>query len=239
LFVKIGEVKPGSKAIKSSCVLPGTKLREQEPTAQALQRVLTGDLAALAPELRVSSGRSQVQEVEMKQSSTYGIRTRYLRTTVTAWLSEFAKLKKIALPVGFDEFMNHYEAADDRFCATKLLNKLYLTAAARATGIARVRATQILTDVPDVVILAPEDEDESLTLYLWLRPHDFEVLASEAAAPILKLWAQQIHVSEQAWRELSSAVSVDERVTKDAQSTQASWPPNADWQGMEVIHCGI
>merc|ERR1712060_40740 len=67
-LVKIGDVEKanGGVAVKPSCVLPGTKRKEQEPANQALQRVLDGDLAEIASLLRVSARASQQQDVEMK-----------------------------------------------------------------------------------------------------------------------------------------------------------------------------
>merc|ERR1711874_759360 len=46
-LVEVAKLERGVNAIKTSCVLPGTKRREQEPAKEAVQRVLDGDLAEL------------------------------------------------------------------------------------------------------------------------------------------------------------------------------------------------
>merc|ERR1712083_879742 len=78
----------GTSYVKASCVLPGTKRREQEPVAKAVHRVLDEDLQEIVSILHVASGKSQEQTVELKYSATHGIRTRYLRTIISCWLSE-------------------------------------------------------------------------------------------------------------------------------------------------------
>jgi len=229
VLVKVGEVKAGTNTIKASCVLPGTKLREQEPTTEALQRLLSKDLFALSSLLRVSSGRSQVQEVEMKTSSTYGIRSRYLRTTVTTWLFESGKVKTILAPLGFSEFMKDYKPETNQGCARSLLAKMYVTSGARAAAAARAEAVQVLADVKHIVVLPPSTEDESICLYLWLRARELNLLAGEQGTAILKLWAKQVVVSEESWRDLpvhkeESEASLEERLSQ--QSVRNGQPPN-------------
>jgi len=84
LLVEVGKVKPGCAA-KPFGKLPGTKRSRGELPHQALERILEGVLQPYAG--AICNLRSEVS-AEVSDSPSFGMRTRYLKTTFVANLHE-------------------------------------------------------------------------------------------------------------------------------------------------------
>ena len=72
-LVMVGEVMRGTRQAKASCHLPGTKRRDQETSAAAVQRLVDTDFECIADLIEMSGDKTE--DIDIKQSPTYGIRS--------------------------------------------------------------------------------------------------------------------------------------------------------------------
>mmetsp|Transcript_59566 Transcript_59566/g.133916 ORF Transcript_59566/g.133916 Transcript_59566/m.133916 type:complete len:1046 (+) Transcript_59566:83-3220(+) len=79
-LAKLGEVSDDGSIRKAACELPGTKLKEQEVAIAAAQRFFENALPELAGVLSIQVDSPEHSAIT-QQSDTYGIRSRYLKTT--------------------------------------------------------------------------------------------------------------------------------------------------------------
>mmetsp|Transcript_66414 Transcript_66414/g.158926 ORF Transcript_66414/g.158926 Transcript_66414/m.158926 type:complete len:995 (-) Transcript_66414:133-3117(-) len=77
-LVKLGEINPGSEKAKVSCMLPGTKRKEEEPAVTAIKRLLE-DMKPLTDAAKINFERAEVHESK-EFSGRFGVHTRYVKT---------------------------------------------------------------------------------------------------------------------------------------------------------------
>uniref|UniRef100_A0A7S2PCK3 Ion transport domain-containing protein n=1 Tax=Zooxanthella nutricula TaxID=1333877 RepID=A0A7S2PCK3_9DINO len=83
LFAKIGRI--GDAGCEPSCQLPGAKQDEGETVDETLQRLLASRMSELlADKFELGEGRQACTEVAENESKTLGLRTRYVRTVISA-----------------------------------------------------------------------------------------------------------------------------------------------------------
>jgi len=175
-LVRMGEVDRKSGQIITSCVLPGTKRREQETSAQAVERCVQTDLEHIAADLVVNLRNKQCA-VELTKSPSYGIRTRYLRTTYDAYITKpIEMLEVLRAPTSFVD-------SDARW-------NLFWPQSVKE---GRRLAAEVLAKVGSVFLMA-STKNETRQLYTWLTQEECQILSTEHAAPVLKQWTQQIKV---------------------------------------------
>merc|ERR1712190_231670 len=125
---------------------------------------------------------------EMRPSPSYGVRTRYLRTTVTAWMESGVVLDAVSGPGVPDLADIAHQEEGNRFGAKLGSCRSRLKAPSNA-GLARSRAIDILTQTKSLMVFAtPTDPDIDKKVYVWLRRSQFELLSGEHMKRILQIW---------------------------------------------------
>jgi len=159
MLVKMGSCRGG--ITKPDCVLPGTKLNDEESAAAAAERVFSQDLPPLQGTLKFSTS---VNEETIKRSSLFGIRTRYLKTS----------------------FGYTLETEDDRAAPDEemLSFDASMSVAPRAALMRIGTRQQFPTFEPVKVNLS----DGDYTVYAWLSPAEFAAASSPALSEELRAW---------------------------------------------------
>lgn len=185
---------------KVGASLPGSKRREKESNQDALDRMVREDLGALAPLLAWHENFRKEVETFFRASPTYGIRTRYCRTTSMCMVDH--SLEHITEPV---PAMDLQEPTDERswFCAGRRRRTVEdheepavgFCAGRRQRGAevreAQAKALEILGGLKEVVVLPTAAR--GFDVYAWLLPEELAALADETALPMLQRWAAELH----------------------------------------------
>merc|ERR1719410_607344 len=96
MLVKVAE-RMQTGTMKVNVQLPGTKRRMNESCEDAMDRSISSDLEALIPFFTWNQTEDKDVDVFLKESPTYGIPTRYSRTTFSGSLSQ--SLDHMTVPV--------------------------------------------------------------------------------------------------------------------------------------------
>merc|ERR1712176_577384 len=78
-LIKIAKIDEDTGVARVSCELPGTKRCDQESSNAARRRLIEDDFAAIADLLQIKE--EKYEDIDIRQSPTYGIRSRYMRTS--------------------------------------------------------------------------------------------------------------------------------------------------------------
>jgi len=183
-MVKVGEMSHSSGTISVSCVLPGSKRREQETASAAMQRVVdedleaTGTVIAWTPKVGKSRARS------FKDSPTYGIKTMYSRTLYTGIVREHVWP---TTPAPCEAFAPKFSKGPGRVqcqCPRRSRNT--------PVQVVQREAARILKGIPDVAVCAKEDRR---IFYAWLLDDEFAALERPDAKPMIFQWLEQIDLT--------------------------------------------
>jgi len=185
-LVKVGEeLRDGGKVV-SSCLLPGVKRKWREAYMSAVERLLEQDLVEIAGQVETHFEEGFEQTVVMNPSPTYGIRTRYLRTTFQAVLGPGAKLSTVPAPKTMQQ-----PAQPSSFV------RLFRPDVARASEVEQQTAAVLAAHTSAVVLRCNENNRASRKLYLWLNRQEFEALSHAMAKPIIQQWVASLLESKQ------------------------------------------
>jgi len=217
-LVKVADVK-GGRLVQSSCVLPGTKRREQESSAKALERFMGTDFNQVAEVLRENLAPRPDTNVSIKDSANFGVRTRYLRTTYATHLPENINLEERLVP-NFQQdaridgnrntpplsmHANMSSTFTDRDKTTALrpsLKEWWGRAKYRAA--VEQRASDVLQNFDRVYTLPdklPENDEPTGNycqetsdekFYLWMTDEEFKILADPLADHVMQNWLSHI-----------------------------------------------
>jgi len=184
-LVQLGELRREGNAIKHSCVLPATKRAGREGTEGAVQRVLDTDFDQIKQHIVLCYDEGLVQTSFMKDSPSYGIRTRYLRTTVKADLVSTASLR----------LLHHHTASS--LCWNGSSVRVKQQRCGLMCGFQQkrnqARATALLrTQCSALIISCPSDKKCAARIYLWLSESEFQTLSHEFAEPVIQQWVASI-----------------------------------------------
>jgi len=178
--VKVGEVlkeyTSSSGKIAPSCLLPGVKRKSRENYQSALSRLLERDLGEISSQVQIRFQEGCEQTVLVQPSHTLGIRTRYLRTTFQAVLSDGDKLFTVPAPTSAPKLRRRRSFS-------------MFSADGRARLTTQEKAAAVLADQTSVTVLHCGDGNSaSRKLYLWLTADEFEVLSQQMAKPVIQQW---------------------------------------------------
>jgi len=181
-LVKLGELDRNTGGVATTCVLPGSKRREQETSAAAMERVVDEELGAmdLSIEWHPMLGRSETRT--FKISPTSGLKTVYSRTVYTGFAcAEQAGWSITAPGKGF--------APQSSAKPTRVA--LPCPSRKRSTCVQAVQehVTEILRGIPHAVVC---DREHRRFLYAWLLDEEFQALEGDAARPILEQWLREV-----------------------------------------------
>uniref|UniRef100_A0A7S0A2D9 Cyclic nucleotide-binding domain-containing protein n=1 Tax=Pyrodinium bahamense TaxID=73915 RepID=A0A7S0A2D9_9DINO len=185
-LVKVGEVLREGSEVVSSCLLPGVKRKRLEAYKAAVQRLLGLDLGEIASQVEMHFEEGFEQTVVMSPSPTYGIRTRYLRTTFQAVLAPGAKLSTVRAPENLQP-----PAQPSSF------KKLFRPDVARASQVEQQTAAVLAAHTSAVVLHCDETNRASRKLYLWLDKQEFEVLSHAMAKPVIQQWVASLEAERE------------------------------------------
>lgn len=190
-LVQVGSVVRACGTVKPSCVLPGTKRSaKDQDTEESVQRVLKADLVGIGENVCMRYDEGAEQTSFMKDSPSYGIRTRYLRTTYRADLAE-RELETIEIPRAKPLPLSRREAVSAVFAG---LRARYAATFGRGDRRRKSKGPATVKEQADalldargrvVVIDSPGDKTYASKLYLWLTDDEFQVLSSDLALPVL------------------------------------------------------
>merc|ERR1719223_2629200 len=148
VLARLGEWSPSGS--KLSCQLPGTKRARGELPHDAASRILRDDLEPFAEGVELTHTE---REVEVLESPTHGIMTRYVRTVYFGTLRSDFKLPDLECLPGTVHSSVH------RTSVTSLTSSWYPTPLPSIHG-----PVQLISD------------GSKLRLCTWLNPSDFEQL---------------------------------------------------------------
>jgi len=184
-LVKIGEVLRDGNRVVGSCLLPGVKRKWRENYPTAVARLLQNDLGEIASHVETYFSEGGRQTVSMNASPTYGIRTRYLRTTFAATLDSDARLTMLVAPKG-----------PLPLPAVSGIAWLFRRESRRYAAVQQ-QVAAVLAEHREVAVLHCDKTNRaSRKLYLWLTPEEFEVLSDEMATPIIEQWLSSLEASK-------------------------------------------
>lgn len=187
-LVQIGELRRGASELKSSCVLPATKLAGRESSEDSVQRILSTDFELIRDGVITCYSEGLAQSSFMKESPSYGIRTRYLRTTVKASLEPEVVLRTVSHEDG--------SSIDVGAIKKATCSRFGCIASSRAASQLLAEAAAVLQAQRSVVVVGcPSDKKCVAKVYLWLSEAELTTLSSEFAAPVMEQWVRAIDVS--------------------------------------------
>jgi len=185
-LVKIGEVLRKSHDVKAVCELPGTKRRAGETAAAALDRFSQTDLIELGSSLRMERVQDAERTVFIKDSPTYKIRTRYVRTTVDA---EYSGVPETICPPPVPD---HDDVPQK---SRSILRTLSHRSKSMSSGLQVVH--DLLRGIREVVVIpTPRSNDAEWKLYIWLATSDFQKLSCEEGLFTLNAWLNSHEMME-------------------------------------------
>lgn len=185
-LVKVGEVLRNGEVVPY-CLLPGVKRKWRETYKSAVQRLLEFDLGEISSLVETHFSEGFEQAVAMYPSPTYGIRTRYLRTTFRAGFTSEPKLATVTAPPASVQM-----APLRRGRLAELLRP-----AARFEAEKQERVLDVLTSSKSVVVLRCNgDNRASRKLYMWLTSEEFDILSEEPAKPAIKQWLLSLECTQ-------------------------------------------
>merc|ERR1711879_819326 len=122
--------------------------------------------------------------VEMKSSSKYGIRTRYLRTTYESQLPESFEFEEIMVepPESMSEVRLKHCISRSSSIMTSM-SALLRKSDVLENSLLDKQPADILRDMGRLLRLGSKPQ-----LYLWLTQQDFDILSHEDAQPIIGEW---------------------------------------------------
>lgn len=178
-LVQVGSVLRDSGRLEAHCTLPGIKRKWRESYSSAVQRLINSELQEVLDGMETHFGEGCCERsVFFRQSSTYRIRTRYLRTTFSSTIAADTPLRLLSAESATVPSPKSPGALAWCFSTER-----------RKTSLAEREAADVLRDRKNLVVLKCSAEKRtSDKLYLFLLPHEYETLASPAAAPIVEEW---------------------------------------------------
>mmetsp|Transcript_2615 Transcript_2615/g.6716 ORF Transcript_2615/g.6716 Transcript_2615/m.6716 type:complete len:1079 (+) Transcript_2615:44-3280(+) len=214
LLAQIGTIKHGQ--LKVACVLPGGKRHEQEAPSDAMVRHIEEDLPAFI-EVATQQQWDVSQSVSLKESPTYGIRTRYLRTTFEVDIEnrELCRLQHIGTPgstwepssIGQDS----RSVSDGARTSRKGLwhwiktacrrRKPEIVETARSLTVATADVHNMAIDIlrNKSVAVVSGAKGDATTVYLWLSDSEMELLSDPRVNGILKAFVSDLDVDATDW----------------------------------------
>jgi len=177
-LVKLGELSNCTGYVAPTCVLPGSKRKEQETLVAAMERVIDEDLNVMgvSVEWHPLVGRSETRT--FKDSPTYGFKTMYSRTEYTGHIS--AEQIGTSIPAPREEFSPRL-SVERTWCPRWTRSE--------RVKVVQERVAEVLRGIPDVVVCDKEDRG---SWYAWLSDEEFQALGGDDAKPILEQWIQQV-----------------------------------------------
>jgi len=193
-------------------VLPGTKKRPNETWAGSSRRILENELSTVAKDVNIYMDMVPTKTATVKDSDTYGLRTRYLRTTFNADLTiDIDTFPAIEVPRTASR-----EADRARSC----LDILHAPGISSDDRLVRSQAVCVLSTIMRLhrleqgAVAAPmkksrlsmrRSENSSkhsqsgakvTKLYAWVTQDEFSKLTHPQVAPILREWCSALEFKE-------------------------------------------
>lgn len=251
-LVKVGEVMRGSGEINAFCVLPAIKRRGQETAKAALDSMLATDFADIQPYIAINYCEGTSQEAFLQDSTKFGVRTRYLRTTYratvnkegvfpvaeTSWAMDgsTAWLPRTSGSSAASQLTNGFAcmcAYSRRCCggAACASRKSKNNASERPSLEGRTRGVEVLAKHVNVLVLRCDRSNRAdYKLYLWLTEKEFEVLSSEPSImPVLADYVRSVQLDD---------ICLQTGTTSDSpgrnhESRRTSFYSNCSWEDQQ------
>jgi len=182
-LVQVGSVNHSTSTISSSCVLPGSKRKEQETTVAAMQRCVEEDLSALCTEIEWHPKLGKSHTVSFKDSPTFGLKTMYSRTLFMGFVNDDF--------VGSSAFTTPGEDFSPKFTNEPPSARFGCLRRSRSSQVEdkQKEVANVLRGIPDVVV---SEQQHRSVIYAWVSQGDFEVLEVDEAKPILDQWVEAV-----------------------------------------------
>jgi len=139
------------------------------------QRFLDTQLTQVAASVSICPGAGVQHTVDVKDSPTYGIRTRYARITYTGRLT--GSFDMTMLPASA-QWLNVENSTDSSLLGC-------LGWGRQASVAAQENVIRVLSQFEHVLMMKTSGLPK---LYLWLSQEDFDVLSDMVAEPFLSTW---------------------------------------------------
>lgn len=188
-LVNVAKLDGNGAVIKVGASIPGIKVSAKEKKEEALERMIHSDLNSIASILwwRHVNSRKEVN-VFFKESPTYGIKTKYCRTTFSGYLDQ--SLDNFTVPVHGVRIQPDSEERN-HFCYRRRRSEQ------ESNDRSLHEAAEILSSIEEVVVIP--STDGNYDVYAWLMSSEFEVLTSggflaESMEQLLRRWAGEVNV---------------------------------------------
>mmetsp|Transcript_52496 Transcript_52496/g.122841 ORF Transcript_52496/g.122841 Transcript_52496/m.122841 type:complete len:1239 (-) Transcript_52496:33-3749(-) len=221
VLAQLGKFDKGKKSTSVSCALPGTKRPRGELPVQTYERLMKQDLSFLNNGLKVNGSETQV---EVKESASYGMLTKYLRTVQNATLVPNFEVPHHLIEITANE--QGREGGPMSPTSTKKTHspqKRSITGWSRRQTAASQESMEGMEDLADEPVLLHEHGGK-VYLFSWLSQPTFEYLRADSGKPLLETWVGSIDVSD-AFE--ARAVQVADQAAAEAEA-QLMWRGGSD-----------
>lgn len=168
--------------VKVGASLPGTKCQDKETNQESLDRVIKSDLRFVAPSIRRSANFRKEVESFFRESPTYGIRTKYCRTTYMSLLDDSLERYTVKVPPApLGEQLEEEQRRRFMFRRRRTTEEFLKHWA---------RATDVLNTIKEVIVLS--NEKGGGDIYVWLQQADFDTISEKGVSPLLERWVTAI-----------------------------------------------
>jgi CRP-like cAMP-binding protein len=191
VLVKVGEVLRENSEVVPYCILPGIKRCGQRCSKEVVDQLLETELLELSGQVEVNYMVPPEQVPIIQTSDQYHVRTRYLRTTFSAFLLGEEADKGLAwTPIANLRTIGPRRSKESASFGPRRSKE-------SASAEVRHRAAEILNRQEKVLVLRCRGENRAACkLYFWLAQQEFEELSQDYAKPVLKQWAGDLDCSE-------------------------------------------
>mmetsp|Transcript_31365 Transcript_31365/g.73159 ORF Transcript_31365/g.73159 Transcript_31365/m.73159 type:complete len:1088 (+) Transcript_31365:133-3396(+) len=179
IFCQLGKYDKHKGSLSASCALPGVKRPRGELPGQTCERLLKKDLAFIARGLELLGADTQV---EVKESLSCGLLTKYLRTVQQATLdASFEWPHDLVEVVAAEAFPSRsHRQATSRQRSGRSTSKPHLE-------------EDVEGDLVDEPIILHE-QDSKVVLYAWLTHPTYQFLRSDSGKSTLERWVSSIDI---------------------------------------------
>jgi len=169
ILVQVG--KWDGAVMKPECVLPGSKLERGETPMQAVARIFRNKLGeAFAEVLEVTD---VVRDVCWKESVSYGIRTKYVRTVQHSTLTRSQEhMPRMRLVYSPQQDMPTHRTLSDPVCRRRARSHMWHNS----------------TAPPEYNLYKANGGEGRRGLYAWMDESDFEQYNTSAGQKLVALW---------------------------------------------------
>jgi len=201
-----GEIKP-------SCTLPGFKMARGELPGEATQRLISSRLAACVGNVRITKVE---RETKWKDSSKYGVMTKYLRNVCSA-----------EMDVPLNAKICSVKSADHMsFLMTSQLTSVSIRAKQSNQRAGSFYATEWKhredPDLPDSNVYVIPSGPDTATFYAWLSSGDFKSLSAPEGEKDLVAWVSRLEYDGTAVSDGENNANEQQQALDDCTETQSS-----------------